>query len=303
MAADQINLRVHNGAHGDETQPMNTTNRSPSEQMKRRKRSPMSPDRDISRAKSSGSRSSGYRSPSPGSRILVTDMNEQMRYPSAHSSASASASISGTATGGSSSSRNGGGGEDALTLRRREANRLAAQRFRSRKKGYQDSLEDRIRILEEEKDSISQRLVHSHQRSPHDEGFLRHHDMYRRRSGSPDNKNLDADVRVAALESANRRLQDELRGVVEDNERLRDEVDRWRKWDRDMRETRRDDDRVSTISRNAVAMSKGVPDVNSITETPLPCRLLSLNTWRLPRTLRHRTPRPILHLLMPHIHL
>lgn len=175
--------------------------------------------------------------------MLHTDMQDQMRYPSAHSSAS----MSGTATGGSSSSRGGGVGEDALTLRRREANRLAAQRFRSRKKGYQDSLEDRIRILEEEKDSISQRLVHSHQRSPHDEGFLRHHDMYPRKSGSPDNKNLDVDVRLASLESANRRLQDELRGVVEDNERLRDEVERWRRWDRDMRETKRDDERVSTL--------------------------------------------------------
>jgi hypothetical protein len=83
---------------------------------------------------------------------------------------------------------------------------------------------------------------------------LRHHDMYRRSPGSPDNKNLDVDVRVASLESANRRLQDELRGVVEDNERLRDEVERWRRWDRDMRETRRDDDRVRKMPRYPVAI-------------------------------------------------
>ena len=59
---------------------------------------------------------------------------------------------SGTSPTGSSSRAIG---EDGLTLRRREANRLAAQRFRSRKKGYQDSLEERIRILEEEKDLVA----------------------------------------------------------------------------------------------------------------------------------------------------
>lgn len=208
---------------------------------KRRRQGSTSPSRGISRGKSSTSRSSDYRSPSPGSidaRLLAADAHDEMRYPSAQSSTSAS----GTATGGSSSSR-GAHGEDSLTLRRREANRLAAQRFRSRKKGYQDSLEEKIRLLEEEKETVVQRLDHSHQRSPHDEGFYRHHDMYRRRSGSPE-KPIDVDVRLASLESANRRLQDELRGVVEENERLRDEVDRWRRWDRELRENRRDEDRV-----------------------------------------------------------
>lgn len=117
------------------------------------------------------------------------------------------------------------GGEDNLTLRRREANRLAAQRFRSRKKGYQDSLEERIRVLEEEKDimarSMGQPLRQEYYPPP--------------RSASPEKGPIDVDVRVAALESANRRLQDELRVIAEDNDRLRDEVDRWRQWEREVR--------------------------------------------------------------------
>lgn len=109
-------------------------------------------------------------------------------------------------------------GEDGLTLRRREANRLAAQRFRSRKKGYQDSLEERIRILEEEKDIVARH------------GYLNYP-----RSTSPDKLPMDVDVRVSALEAANRRLQEEVRVVTEENVRLKDEVERWRKWERDVR--------------------------------------------------------------------
>lgn len=54
--------------------------------------------------------------------------------------------------------------------------------------------------------------------------------------GSPDKKENPAelDIRVAALESANRSLQDELRGLYEENERLREEVDSWRRWDQEM---------------------------------------------------------------------
>lgn len=51
-----------------------------------------------------------------------------------------------------------GPAESSLTKRRREANRLAAQRFRSRKKGYQDSLEERVRVLENEKALLQDEL-------------------------------------------------------------------------------------------------------------------------------------------------
>jgi hypothetical protein len=192
---------------------------------KRKQRTPYSPDRDINGT--SKSRSYGYNSHSP------PDHSPEVRHTSAHSSHSATASANDTAGDDGTSSR-GGGGEETLTLRRREANRLAAQRFRSRKKGYQDSLEERIRILEDEKDVIARRLDHSHQRTPHEEGYYRQTEPY---PHSPD-RNGDADVRYASLESANRRLQDELRGVMEDNARLRDEVDRWRKWEREQRDSR-----------------------------------------------------------------
>lgn len=115
-----------------------------------------------------------------------------------------------------------GAGEDNLTLRRREANRLAAQRFRSRKKGYQDSLEEKVRQLEEDKELLVRRLTD------------------RREDGSvvsPRRKDStgDADVRVASLEAANRRLQDELRFVHEENDQLHKELDQWKRWDRERR--------------------------------------------------------------------
>lgn len=216
--------------------------------LKRRQRSPYSERGTGRQDKSFTSQSPAAHSASPDGneyRLSPLEMTQQDRYPSVSGSGSGSASASGTATAGSSSSR-GLAGEDTLTLRRREANRLAAQRFRSRKKGYQDSLEERIRILEEEKDMMARNLNRGHQRSPHEDGYFRQHDPYRRRSISPD-KHVDVDIRVASLEAANRRLQDELRGVVEENERLRDEVEKWRRWERDLRETRRDEDRVSML--------------------------------------------------------
>ena len=191
---------------------------------KRKQRTPESPDRDIH--ETLGSRSYDYNSQSPPNR------SHDARHDSAHSSNSASAN--GT-TGDDGTSSRGGGGEETLTLRRREANRLAAQRFRSRKKGYQDSLEERIRILEDEKDVIARRLGQTHQHTPQEDGYYRRTEQYP--PHSPDQTG-DGDVRFASLESANRRLQDELRGVLEDNARLRDEVERWRKWEREQREPR-----------------------------------------------------------------
>jgi hypothetical protein len=102
-----------------------------------------------------------------------------------------------------------------ITVRRREANRLAAQRFRSRKKGYQDSLEERIKALEEERD-----------------GLLRRQGETPEGHGGP-----SADARVASLEAANRRLREEIRGVYEENdrlagenERLHRELENWKRW-------------------------------------------------------------------------
>lgn len=215
---------------------------------KRKQRTPDSLDRAPSRGNMSASRSSGYNSNSPP---FESDMGDpEQRYTSAQSSNSASAS--GTAVDSNASSR-GGAGEETLTLRRREANRLAAQRFRSRKKGYQDSLEERIKILEDEKEVIGRRLAQTRHQPTPDDGYYRPTEQHRRRSQSPDRAG-DGDVRLAALESANRRLQDELRGVVEDNDRLRDEVERWRKWEREQREPRREEvsPTASTDSENAV---------------------------------------------------
>ena len=95
--------------------------------------------------------------------------------------------------------------EDTLTVRRREANRLAAQRFRSRKKGYQDSLEERIRVLEEDREGLLRQL-----------------------GGAPE-VTTNVDVRIAALEAANRRLRDEMSMLRAENDRLRDELEAWRR--------------------------------------------------------------------------
>ncbi|KAL7420699.1 hypothetical protein Q5752_004650 [Cryptotrichosporon argae] len=171
----------------------------------------------------------------------------------------------GSVSGGEAGPSAGGGGgatEDVLALRRREANRLAAQRFRSRKKGYQDSLEERIRALEEEKDSLSRRLERAEddgaggggggggrfgrasRRSPSSDPYPRSSMLSSRfggtggRSTSPVARSeayADIELRVAGLESANRRLQDELRGVYDENDRLRAELERWREWTRESR--------------------------------------------------------------------
>lgn len=124
---------------------------------------------------------------------------------------------------------------DGTTSRRREANRLAAQRFRSRKKGYQDSLEERIRVLEEERDVLLNRLGEGP-----GESMFRLNDSGGQgasfsAAGSPEKKEapIDVDVRIASLEAANRRLQEELKGLYEDNEVLREELERWRRWDVD----------------------------------------------------------------------
>lgn len=106
--------------------------------------------------------------------------------------------------------------ESTSAVRRREANRLAAQRFRSRKKGYQDSLEERIKVLEDEKDALLRRLGEMPEGTNHGPMDIR--------------DAADTSVRMASLEAANRRLRDELRGVYEENDRLREDLDGWRRW-------------------------------------------------------------------------
>ncbi len=133
--------------------------------------------------------------------------------------------------------------DESLTLRRREANRLAAQRFRSRKKGYQDSLEEKIRMMEDERDVLLQRLGEA----PGD-------------AKDP----TDPDVRVAALESANRHLRDELGSLREENDRLRDELEAWRRWR---------DDRVSN------GLYEQIPDPAPATS------LAAARPWLAPATI------------------
>jgi hypothetical protein len=128
--------------------------------------------------------------------------------------------------------------EENLTVKRREANRLAAQRFRSRKKGYQDGLEEKVRLLEEEKDILLRQLGTNGHSVKTEEGMSGRKSSAERRkdtsrSGSPRrSRDLDLGVRLSSLDAANRHLQDELKSVYEENLSLRKELDRWREWDK-----------------------------------------------------------------------
>lgn len=164
-------------------------------------------------------------------------------------------------------------GEDNLTLRRREANRLAAQRFRSRKKGYQDSLEEKVRQLEDDKELLVRRLT-----DRREEGF----------ASSPQRPDpaSEADVRVAALEAANRRLQDELRFVHEENDQLHKQLDQWKRWDRE----RRYGGRVSH-STDSVELNKQTPPLPFL-DMPTSSRSLSnfAHGGALPRDILPTSP-------------
>lgn len=160
------------------------------------------------------------------------DLSPETSHASAHSSHPAYGEANDLAT-----SSRGGGGNGGITTRRREVNRLAAQRFRSRKKVYQNSLEERIRTLEleQKQNVIARRLDQSHQRPAQHDASYRQSEAYH--PHSPE-RTGGGDVRYATLESANRRLQHESRVVMEDNARLRNEVERWRKWERDQEDPR-----------------------------------------------------------------
>ena len=106
-------------------------------------------------------------------------------------------------------------GRDNLTTKRREANRLAAQRFRSRKKGYQESLEEKVRELQEENAMLVRRLESQAGPLPLLPAHLH---------AQP------GDIRFTALDSANRQLRDENRSLEAELRRLSSEVEMWRSW-------------------------------------------------------------------------
>ncbi|WVQ73363.1 hypothetical protein IAR50_002932 [Cryptococcus sp. DSM 104548] len=163
----------------------------------------------------------------------------------------------------------GSGDEETVTARRREANRLAAQRFRSRKKGYQDSLEEKIRALEQANRALQGR-VGDHEGSVHDgpssvatTGVRPQYDQYASWSGaappsihhmSPNSLSpavinplisechelhQDHEFRIRHLEKVNTALEEELREVREENKALREDFRRWR-----MQDERGEDDVV-----------------------------------------------------------
>lgn len=152
-----------------------------------------------------------------------------------------------------------------MILRRREANRLAAQRFRNRKKGYQDSLEERVRALEQERDGLLERV------EAVDRTFKRDSDAVwatpstkHRRSGTGSATFLarksgsgplpptatDESLRLSGVEAANRRLQDESKWLQEENQALKETIAKWVEWEQSLRRGGRydppyDDARVS----------------------------------------------------------
>lgn len=127
--------------------------------------------------------------------------------------------------------------DDPTLLRRREANRLAAQRFRNRKKGYQDSLEEKVRDLQDKNSELLRRLdqIDEHPRLSRSQSSPNHRT---RHAGDPypypphyasqgSSSNLatptiaEAEMRIESLEAANRHLQKELKEMVDETDRLR----------------------------------------------------------------------------------
>lgn len=134
---------------------------------------------------------------------------------------------------------------DSTILRRREANRLAAQRFRNRKKGYQDSLEGRVKQLEEERTILVKRLEQADEQAFHGSRSHSSPSLHRPRLssdqypyphfGRPSARiasPVAEDIRVASLEAANRRLQDELKSVSDENAQLHATLNKWIEWER-----------------------------------------------------------------------
>ena len=53
--------------------------------------------------------------------------------------------------------------------------------------------------------------------------------LLRQLGGVPESNTMSVDVRVAALEAANRRLRDEMSMLRAENDRLRDDLEAWRR--------------------------------------------------------------------------
>ncbi|ORX37205.1 hypothetical protein BD324DRAFT_650811 [Kockovaella imperatae] len=136
-----------------------------------------------------------------------------------------------------------------LTVRRREANRLAAQRFRSRKKGYQESLEEKIRQLQEENAALLNRMegrpntFGGHydlpfEPMPHETSMpgMDRPTTVAEPSSNSQQHGPGPDIRIAALDSANRRLQEENRNLEEELRRMSGELEMWRRWSRQNRD-------------------------------------------------------------------
>ena len=134
------------------------------------------------------------------------------------------------------------------TIRRREANRLAAQRFRSRKKAHQEQLEEKIRRLEEDRQTLishypSERVGSAEEAVLDVEQDAGPSNQSATRSTSPQGPprlvssvsfelrefSADQEVRIASLEAANRKLQEDLRVVRQEKEELLEELRRWRR--------------------------------------------------------------------------
>lgn len=196
----------------------------------------------------SASRQSVSRSPEDfgtSSHISLGDTNFN------HSSVTESSSSSLTRKG--KGADNGGG--DTMTARRREANRLAAQRFRSRKKGYQDSLEEKIKELEQENRALQGKLEGKNETPQRDPSSSSKHVSYDHYSWAANSHHAppilpsssairpdyievqhNHEFRIRHLEALNQALEEELREVREENKRLRDEFAHWRMATRDWSE-------------------------------------------------------------------
>ncbi|WVQ85001.1 hypothetical protein IAT38_007165 [Cryptococcus sp. DSM 104549] len=146
---------------------------------------------------------------------------------------------------------------EVISSRRREANRLAAQRFRTRKKGYQDELEEKIKSLEQDNRQLmgmlDEKSPKNSSTSP-DRAMPRHDSEVDtdksngRAPGSchntphpPRSEDLPLSTdsqlpsaiiepRLGALEMANERLQHQLQDLREENQEIKNELERMMRW-------------------------------------------------------------------------
>ncbi|AGV14825.1 hypothetical protein, variant [Cryptococcus neoformans var. grubii H99] len=202
--------------------------------------------------------------------------------------------------------RAGSGGGDTMTARRREANRLAAQRFRSRKKGYQDSLEEKIKELEQENRALQGRLEGKNEisRDPSSSSVPTQHVSYDHYSWAVDSRHAppippsstihhdyievqqDHEFRIRHLEKLNQALEDELHEVREENKHLRDEFVHWRMATRDWSEEENNrsasSNEPSLLPHRSHSWSRGSYPFPSSYHAPLGSHPHHLHGGRLP---------------------